>query len=258
MKCVILAGGKGTRIAEESNTRPKPMVEIGAHPILWHIMKLYASYGVHEFIVCLGYKGYMVKEYFANYFLHQADVTFDMTSNKVEYHDCRSEPWKVTLVDTGEETMTGGRLLQVRKYLRDGEPFCMTYGDGLSNIDIGAEVAFHRSHGCQATVACVRPPARFGRIVMEGNKVVSFEEKPQGESGLINGGFFVLEPRVLDLISGHAVVWENEPMEQLARRGQLAAWVHQGFWQPMDTLRDKQSLNALWDKGAAPWKVWEG
>lgn len=258
MKCVILAGGKGTRIAEESNTRPKPMVEIGAHPILWHIMKLYASYGVHEFIVCLGYKGYMVKEYFANYFLHQADVTFDMTSNQVEYHDCRSEPWKVTLVDTGEETMTGGRLLQVRKYLRDGETFCMTYGDGLSNIDIGEEVAFHRSHGCQATVACVRPPARFGRIVMEGNKVVSFEEKPQGESGLINGGFFVLEPRVLDLISGHNVVWENEPMEQLARRGQLAAWVHQGFWQPMDTLRDKQNLNALWDQGAAPWKVWEG
>jgi glucose-1-phosphate cytidylyltransferase len=258
MKCVILAGGKGTRIAEESNTRPKPMVEIGAHPILWHIMKLYAAYGVHEFIVCLGYKGYMVKEYFANYFLHQADVTFDMTSNKVDYHDCRSEPWKVTLVDTGEETMTGGRLLQVRKYLRDGESFCMTYGDGLSDIDIGAEIAFHRAEGCQATVACVRPPARFGRIVMEGNKVVSFEEKPRAESGLINGGFFVLETRVLDLITGNAVVWENEPMEQLARRGQLAAWVHRGFWQPMDTLRDKQSLNALWDKGAAPWKVWDG
>jgi glucose-1-phosphate cytidylyltransferase len=258
MKCVILAGGKGTRIAEESNTRPKPMVEIGTHPILWHIMKLYAAYGVHEFIVCLGYKGYMVKEYFANYFLHQADVTFDMTSNKVEYHDCRSEPWKVTLVDTGEETMTGGRLLQVRKYLRDGESFCMTYGDGLSDIDIGAEIAFHRAQGCQATVACVRPPARFGRIVMEGNKVVSFEEKPRAESGLINGGFFVLEPRVLDLITGNAVVWENEPMEQLAKRGQLAAWVHRGFWQPMDTLRDKHSLNAVWDKGNAPWKVWEG
>jgi glucose-1-phosphate cytidylyltransferase len=258
MKCVILAGGKGTRIAEESNTRPKPMVEIGAHPILWHIMKLYAAYGVHEFIVCLGYKGYMVKEYFANYFLHQADVTFDMTDNKVEYHDCRSEPWKVTLVDTGEETMTGGRLLQVRKYLRADEPFCMTYGDGLSNIDIGAEIAFHRAHGCRATVACVRPPARFGRIVMQGNKVVSFEEKPQAESGLINGGFFVLDPGVLDLIGGLAVVWENEPMERLASSGQLAAWVHRGFWQPMDTLRDKQSLNALWEKGAAPWKVWEG
>ena len=258
MKCVILAGGKGTRIAEESNSRPKPMVEIGAHPILWHIMKLYAAYGVHEFIVCLGYKGYMVKEYFANYFLHQANVTFDMTSNKVEYHDSRSEPWKVTLVDTGEETMTGGRLLQVRKYLREGESFCMTYGDGLSDIDIGAEIAFHRAQGCQATVACVRPPARFGRIVMEGSKVVSFEEKPRAESGLINGGFFVLEPRVLELITGSAVVWENEPMEQLAKCGQLAAWVHRGFWQPMDTLRDKQSLNALWDKGAAPWKKWDG
>jgi glucose-1-phosphate cytidylyltransferase len=255
---VVLAGGKGTRIAEESNTRPKPMVEIGAHPILWHIMKLYAHYGVHEFVVCLGYKGYMVKEYFANYFLHQADVTFDMANNQVAYHDCRSEPWKVTLVDTGEETMTGGRLLQVRKYLRAGEPFCMTYGDGLSNIDIGAEIAFHRAHGCRATVACVRPPARFGRIVMEGTKVVSFEEKPQAESGLINGGFFVLDPGVLDLIEGHGVVWENEPMEHLASTGQLAAWVHRGFWQPMDTLRDKQSLNALWEKGAAPWKVWEG
>jgi glucose-1-phosphate cytidylyltransferase len=258
MKCVILAGGKGTRIAEESNTRPKPMVEIGSHPILWHIMKLYAAFGVHEFIVCLGYKGYMVKEYFANYFLHQADVTFDMTTNKVAYHDCRSEPWKVTLVDTGEETMTGGRLLQVRKYLQEGEPFCMTYGDGLSNIDIGAQLAFHRAHGCKATVACVRPPARFGRIVMAGTKVISFEEKPQSESGLINGGFFVLDPSVLDLIAGHAVVWENEPMERLAASGELAAWVHRGFWQPMDTLRDKQSLNALWESGKAPWKLWEG
>ena len=256
MKCVILAGGKGTRIAEESNTRPKPMVEIGAQPILWHIMKLYAAYGVHEFIVCLGYKGYMVKEYFANYFLHQADVTFHMTNNKVEYHDCRSEPWKVTLVDTGEETMTGGRLLQVRKYLSEGEPFCMTYGDGLSNIDIGAEIAFHRAHGCQATVACVRPPARFGRIVMQGNRVVSFEEKPQAESSMINGGFFVLEPGVLELIGGHAVVWENEPMERLASSGQLAAWVHRGFWQPMDTLRDKQRLEELWASGRAPWKTW--
>ena len=258
MKCVILAGGKGTRIAEESNTRPKPMVEIGAHPILWHIMKHYAAYGVHEFIVCLGYKGYMIKEYFANYFLHQADVTFDMTTNTVDYHDCRSEPWKVTLVDTGEETMTGGRLLQVRKYLRDGESFCMTYGDGLSNIDIGKEIAFHREHRCQATVACVRPPARFGRIVMQGAKVVSFEEKPQTESGLINGGFFVLEPAVLDLIGAPSVVWENEPMENLAANGQLGAWIHRGFWQPMDTLRDKQLLNGLWDSGAAPWKLWEG
>jgi glucose-1-phosphate cytidylyltransferase len=238
MKCVILAGGKGTRIAEESSTRPKPMVEIGAQPILWHIMKLYASFGVDEFIVCLGYKGYMIKEYFANYFLHQADVTFDMTENRVEYHDCRSEPWKVTLVDTGEDSMTGGRLLQVRKYLNAREPFCMTYGDGLANIDIGAELAFHAGHGRKATVA-------------------SFEEKPTAEGGLINGGFFILEPSVLELIDGHATVWEREPMESLAAQGQLAAWVHRGFWQPMDTLRDKQHLNSLWDSGAAPWKLWQ-
>jgi glucose-1-phosphate cytidylyltransferase len=257
MKCVILAGGKGTRIAEESNTRPKPMVEIGSKPILWHIMKLYASYGITEFIVCLGYKGYMVKEYFANYFLHQADVTFDMTANRVEYHDCRSEPWKVTLVDTGEDSMTGGRLLQVGKYLNPGEPFCMTYGDGLSNIDIAAEIAFHKERGCKATVACVRPPARFGRIVIEGTQAVSFEEKPQTEGGLINGGFFVLEPSVLELIDGLNTVWENEPMESLASSGQLAAWIHRGFWQPMDTLRDKQHLTAMWESGSAPWKRWE-
>jgi len=257
MKCVILAGGKGTRIAEESNTRPKPMVEIGSKPILWHIMKLYASYGIKEFIVCLGYKGYMVKEYFANYFLHQADVTFDMTANRVEYHDCRSEPWKVTLVDTGEDSMTGGRLLQVGKYLNPGEPFCMTYGDGLSNIDIGAEIAFHKEQGCKATVACVRPPARFGRIVIEGTQAVSFEEKPQTEGGLINGGFFVLETSVLELIDGLGTVWENEPMETLASSGQLAAWIHRGFWQPMDTLRDKQHLTAMWESGSAPWKRWE-
>jgi glucose-1-phosphate cytidylyltransferase len=258
MKCVILAGGKGTRIAEESNTRPKPMVEIGARPMLWHIMKCYASFGVCEFIVCLGYKGYMVKEYFANYFLHQADVTFDMAANRVEFHDCRSEPWKVTLVDTGEETMTGGRLLQVGKYLTPGETFCMTYGDGLTNIDIATEIAFHRERGCKATVACVRPPARFGRVVIEGSAAVSFEEKPQTEGGFINGGFFVLEPGVLELIDGPHSVWENEPMQTLAATGQLAAWLHRGFWQPMDTLRDKLHLNALWDSGAAPWKQWEG
>jgi len=258
MKCVILAGGMGTRIAEESATRPKPMVEIGTQPILWHIMKLYAAFGVREFIVCLGYKGYMIKEYFANYFLHQADVTFDMADNRVEYHDCRSEPWKVTLVDTGAASMTGGRLQQVRKFLAAGEPFCMTYGDGLADIDIGAEIAFHRAQGCLATVACVRPPARFGRIVMAGPRVVSFEEKPLAESGLINGGFFVLEPAVLDLVAGPDTVWEKEPMERLAAQGQLAAWVHRGFWQPMDTLRDKQTLNALWEKGTAPWKLWEG
>jgi len=250
MKCVILAGGKGTRIAEESSSRPKPMLEIGTQPILWHIMKLYAAFGVNEFVVCLGYKGYMIKEYFANYFLHQADVTFDMQGNRVEYHDCRSEPWKVTLVDTGEECMTGGRLLQVGKYLNDG--------DGLANIDIAAEIAFHAQKGCKATVACVRPPARFGRVVIEGGQAVSFEEKPQTEGGLINGGFFVLDPSVLELIDGPKTVWENEPMETLAANGQLAAWTHRGFWQPMDTLRDKQLLNALWDSGAAPWKLWQG
>ena len=257
MKCVILAGGKGTRIAEESNTRPKPMVEVGSRPILWHIMKLYASFGVREFVVCLGYKGYMVKEYFANYFLHQADVTFDMSENRVEYHDCRSEPWKVTLVDTGEETMTGGRLLKVRKYLDADQPFCMTYGDGLADVDIGAEVAFHRASGLDATVTCVRPPARFGRIATLNAKVVSFEEKPQSEGGLINGGFFVLEPAVLDLIAGDDAVWEKEPMERLCADGRLGAWIHRGYWQPMDTLRDKLTLNALWESGAAPWKLWD-
>jgi glucose-1-phosphate cytidylyltransferase len=258
MKCVILAGGKGTRIAEESATRPKPMVEIGSRPILWHIMKLYACFGVTEFIVCLGYKGYLVKEYFANYFLHQADVTFDMSANHVDYHDCRSEPWKVTLVDTGEETMTGGRLLQVGRYLNANESFCMTYGDGVADIDIAAELAFHRGRGCQATVACVRPPARFGRIGIDGSLVKSFAEKPQTEGGLINGGFFVLEPDVLELIEGRDTVWENQPMETLASNGQLAAWIHRGFWQPMDTLRDKQHLNALWESGNAPWKLWSG
>jgi glucose-1-phosphate cytidylyltransferase len=258
MKCVILAGGKGTRIAEESNTRPKPMVEIGTRPILWHIMKLYAAFGVREFIVALGYKGYMIKEYFANYFLHQADVTFDMTENRVEFHDRRVEPWKVTLVDTGEESMTGGRLIQIGKYLSAGESFCMTYGDGLSNIDIRAQIAFHASHGRKATVACVRPPARFGRIVAQDAQVISFEEKPSAEGGLINGGFFVLEPSVLELIDGLDTVWEKDPMETLASEGQLAAWVHRGFWQPMDTLRDKQHLNSLWESGTAPWKLWEG
>jgi glucose-1-phosphate cytidylyltransferase len=254
---VILAGGKGTRIAEESTTRPKPMVEIGTRPILWHIMKCYSSYGINDFIICLGYKGYMVKEYFANYFLHQADVTFDMLENRVEYHDCRVDPWKVTLVDTGEESMTGGRLLQVERYLDRDEPFCMTYGDGLSDVDVRAQIAFHAGHGRKATVTCVRPPARFGRIATADNRVVSFEEKPLSEGGLINGGFFVLHPSVLQLIEGTNTVWENEPMQNLAADDQLGAWIHRGFWQPMDTLRDKQTLNSLWDSGSAPWKTWK-
>jgi len=256
MKCVILAGGKGTRIAEESAVRPKPMVEIGGRPILWHIMKLYSSFGVNQFVICLGHKGYIIKEYFANYFLHQSDVTFDMSRNDVFYHGSRTEPWKVTLVDTGDDTMTGGRLLRVREFL-DAGTFCMTYGDGLSDIDIAAEVAFHRKHGKHATIACVPPPSRFGRVAVKGDRVRSFEEKPQGEGGLINGGFFILEPNVLDLIDGDDTVWERGPMESLAKDDQLRAWTHLGFWQPMDTLRDKQKLNELWESGAAPWQLWE-
>lgn len=258
MKCVILAGGKGTRIAEETSVRPKPMVEIGGRPILWHIMKLYSCHGVNEFVVCLGYKGYIIKEYFSNYFLHQSDVTFDMEGNKAHYHNCRSEPWKVTLVDTGEESMTGGRLCRIRSYLSPAESFCMTYGDGLSNLDIKAEIAFHRKHGKKATVACVRPPARFGRMAIEGGTVTAFEEKPQAEGGLINGGFFVLEPSVLDLVTSDQTVWEREPLEKLAASKELMSWVHTDFWQPMDTLRDAHMLNALWESGKAPWKLWEG
>ena len=256
MKCVILAGGMGTRLAEETSIRPKPMIEIGDRPILWHIMKLYTQHGVTDFIICLGYKGYLIKEYFANYHLHGADVTIDLVDNKVEYHHRRNEPWRITLVDTGNETMTGGRIKRVRDYLDPNEPFCMTYGDGLSNIDIGAEIAFHRKHGLKATVACVRPPARFGSLVLDGDKITAFEEKPQAESGLINGGFFVLNTSVIDLIKEDATVWEREPMETLAKSGQLAAWQHTDFWQPMDTLRDKQQLTKLWETKKAPWKNW--
>ena len=256
MKCVILAGGMGTRLAEETSIRPKPMIEIGDRPILWHIMKLYTQHGVTDFIICLGYKGYLIKESFANYHLHGADVTIDLVDNKVEYHHRRNEPWRITLVDTGNETMTGGRIKRVRDYLDPNEPFCMTYGDGLSNIDIGAEIAFHRKHGLKATVACVRPPARFGSLVLEGDKITAFEEKPQAESGLINGGFFVLNTSVIDLIKEDATVWEREPMETLAKSGQLAAWQHTDFWQPMDTLRDKQQLTKLWETKKAPWKNW--
>lgn len=256
MKCVILAGGMGTRLAEETGIRPKPMIEIGERPILWHIMKLYTEHKVTDFIICLGYKGYLIKEYFANYHLHGADVTIDLVDNKLEYHHRRNEPWRITLVDTGNETMTGGRIKRVREYLDPNEPFCMTYGDGLSNIDIAAEIAFHRKHGLKATVACVRPPARFGSLVLDGDKITAFEEKPQAESGLINGGFFVLNPSAVDLIKDDTTVWEREPMETLARTGQLAAWQHTDFWQPMDTLRDKQQLTKLWDMKKAPWKIW--
>jgi glucose-1-phosphate cytidylyltransferase len=256
MKCVILAGGTGTRLAEETGVRPKPMIEIGERPIIWHIMKLYTHYGVNDFIICLGYKGYLIKEYFANYHLHGADVTIDLIDNRIEYHHRRNEPWRVTLVDTGEQTMTGGRLKRVRQYLEPDKHFCMTYGDGLANIDIAAEIAFHRQQRVKATVACVRPPARFGSIVLAGNKVTAFQEKPQTEGGLINGGFFVLDPSALDVVKDDTTVWEREPMETLAAAGQLASWMHEGFWQPMDTLRDKQQLTRLWESGSAPWKVW--
>jgi glucose-1-phosphate cytidylyltransferase len=257
MKCVILAGGMGTRLAEETGVRPKPMIEIGERPILWHIMKLYTHHGVTDFIICLGYKGYMIKEYFANYHLHGADVTIDLSDNSIQYHHKRNEPWRVTLVDTGDQTMTGGRLKRVRQYLDSDGPFCMTYGDGLSNIDITAEIAFHRSHGRKATVACVRPPARFGNIVLSGSKVSAFDEKPQTGGGLINGGFFVLQPSALDYVNDDTTVWERGPTEALAAAGELVAWQHSGFWRPMDTLRDKQELTRLWEAGSAPWKVWK-
>jgi glucose-1-phosphate cytidylyltransferase len=256
MKCVILAGGKGTRIAEESSSRPKPMVEIGGLPILWHIMKLYSHHGVSDFVVCLGYKGYLIKEYFANYYLHNADVTFDMRDNKVHYHRTRGDNWRVTLIDTGEETMTGGRLKRTRSHLDANEPFCLTYGDGLADIDVTAEIAFHRAHGKKATIACVHPPARFGRITLKDQKVTSFEEKPLTDGGLINGGYFILQPSVIDYIADDHTIWERDPLERLAAEGELAGWVHNGYWQPMDTLRDKLSLNEKWDSGNAPWKVW--
>ncbi len=254
--CVILAGGRGTRISEESHTRPKPMIEVGSRPILWHIMKGYSSFGVRDFIVCLGYRGYMIKEYFFNYFLHSADVTIDMERNTVDYHGSRSEPWRVTLVETGESTLTGGRVLQVRRFLDPEKPFFLTYGDGLADIDFGAQLAFHRRHGALATMTVVRPPARFGRSVVEDDRVVRFEEKPQAASGLINGGFFVLMPNALDVIEGDDVAWESRPLERLVDLGELRAWRHDGFWQPMDTLREKELLEAMWASGNAPWKAW--
>ena len=256
MQAVILAGGLGTRISEETSTRPKPMVEIGGKPILWHILKIYSHYGIHDFIICLGYKGYLIKEYFANYFLHTSNVTFDMTKNKMTVHDNRTEPWKVTLVDTGDETMTGGRLKRVGDYL-NGHTFCMTYGDGVGDVNIGELLKFHKKSRGLATLTAVQPPGRFGALELKGARVDGFVEKPQGDGGWINGGFFVLEPKVLELIAGDETVWEKEPLKGLAKNGNLNAYFHKGFWQPMDTLRDKNHLEELWSSGKAPWKVWK-
>ncbi len=256
MKAVILAGGLGTRISEESHLRPKPMIEIGGRPVLWHIMKMYAAHGVNDFIICLGYKGYVIKEYFANYFLHMSDVTFDMAENRMEVHRRHAEPWRVTLVDTGDSTMTGGRLRRVRDYLTPGESFAFTYGDGVADIDLTAEFAFHRAHGKLATVAAVQPPGRYGALQIEGSRVSAFIEKPRGDGGLINGGFFVLQPEVLELVASDQTSWELEPMATLAAQDQLQAFEHAGFWQPMDTLREKTLLEELWQSGQAPWKTW--
>ena len=255
MKAVILAGGLGTRLSEETSVRPKPMVEIGGRPILWHVMKIYAAHGIMDFVVCLGYKGDLIKEYFANYFLHMSDVTFDMSKNKMEVHEGKAEPWKVTLVDTGDNTQTGGRLGRVRRYL-DDSTFCMTYGDGVGDVNIKALLEFHRQHGKRATVTAVQPPGRFGAMEIVGNAVHHFLEKPKGGEGWINGGFFVLEPGVLNLISSDETYWEKLPMETLARQGELQAFRHHGFWQPMDTMRDKTLLESFWVSGKAPWKVW--
>lgn len=256
MKAVILAGGLGTRIAEETHLKPKPMIEIGGRPILWHIMKMYSAHGVNEFVICCGYKGYLIKEYFANYFLHMSDVTFHVAHNRMEVHEQKAEPWRVTLVDTGEDTMTGGRLRRVADYLKNEDDFCFTYGDGVADVDIAACIAFHRAHGQLATVTAVKPPARYGALQMDERRVARFTEKPSGDGGLINGGFFVLSAKVLPLIADDQTGWEAAPLETLARQGQLMAFEHAGFWQPMDTLRDKNLLEDLWASGNAPWKVW--
>ena len=256
MKLVILAGGLGTRISEETHLRPKPMIEIGGRPIIWHIMKMYAHHGINDFVICCGYKGYIIKEYFANYALHMSSVTFDMTTGTMEVHEKRAEPWKVTLVDTGDATMTGGRLKRVRDYLRDDEPFAFTYGDGVSDVDITAELAFHRSHGKLATICAVEPPGRYGALKMDGSRVDGFMEKPHGDGGAINGGFFILEKPVIDLIEQDSTAFEGKPLETLAARGELMAFPHHGFWQAMDTLREKTLLEDLWAAGKAPWKTW--
>lgn len=258
MKAVILAGGLGTRLSEETSSRPKPMVEIGSMPIIWHIMKLYTAHGINEFLICLGYKGYVIKEYFANYFLHTSDVTIDVIKNSLEIHQRKSEPWKITLVDTGEDTQIGGRIKRILPYVKKEEAFCLTYGDGVGNIDVGKSIEFHKRHGKLATVTAVQPPGRFGVLELgKSDEVVGFAEKPIGDGGWINGGFFVLSPAVGSYIEGDRTVWEREPMETLAKDGNLVAWRHDGFWKPMDTLRDKRELDALWSSGNAPWKVWK-
>ncbi|UOE90536.1 glucose-1-phosphate cytidylyltransferase [Vibrio splendidus] len=257
MKAVILAGGLGTRLSEETSTRPKPMVEIGGKPILWHIMKQYSEHGITDFIICCGYKGYVIKEYFANYFLHMSDVTFDMKENKMEVHQKRAEPWTVTLVDTGDSSMTGGRLGRVRKYIEHEDAFCFTYGDGVSDIDITESITFHKKHGKQATLTATFPPGRFGALDISAGKVNSFKEKPRGDGAMINGGFFVLSPQVLEHINSDSTVWEQEPLKKLAENDELMAYEHHGFWQPMDTLRDKIYLEELWNSNQAPWKIWE-
>ncbi|UVL77190.1 glucose-1-phosphate cytidylyltransferase [Pseudomonas putida] len=255
MKAVILAGGLGTRISEESHLRPKPMIEIGGKPIIWHIMKIYSHYGINDFVICLGYKGYVIKEYFANYFLHMSDVTFDMAENRMDIHNRHAEPWRVTLVDTGENTATGGRLKRVRDYVGN-ETFCLTYGDGVSDVDIPRLIEFHRQHGKMATVTAVQPPGRYGALDVHGEQVRGFQEKPAGDGAWINGGFFVLEPAVLEYIQGDATTWEDEPMRRLAEDGQLMSHLHRGFWQPMDTLRDRTLLETHWQNGDAAWQLW--
>lgn len=256
MKAVILAGGLGTRLSEETSVRPKPMVEIGGKPILWHIMKIYSHYGINDFIICLGYKGYVIKEYFANYFLHMSDVTFDMAHNKMEVHQKYAEPWRVTLVDTGDETLTGGRLKRVASHIGE-EDFCFTYGDGVADVNIADVIKLHKQEGRLATVTATQPPGRFGALEFEGNKILSFKEKPKGDGSWINGGFFVLSPKVIDYLEGDETTWEQEPMKELVQEGNMSIYFHNGFWQPMDTLREKLLLEDLWQSGKAPWKVWK-
>ena len=256
MKAVILAGGLGTRLAEETSDRPKPMVEIGGRPILWHIMKTYSHHGINDFVICCGYKGYMIKEYFANYALHMSDVTFDLRTNEMIVHKGRAEPWKITLVDTGDNSLTGGRLLRVKGYVENDDAFCFTYGDGVTDLNISEAIKFHHSHDKLATVTATYPSARFGALSLDGNTVEGFEEKPEGDGGMINGGYFVLSPKVFDLIEGDHTTWEQEPLRKLAEQRQLMAFKHTGFWYPMDTLRDKQKLQSLWDNGTAPWRKW--